>query len=122
MHTILFITKFIKIYDITCITVIFIIFAHQNMQIMDFSNIRVSDVKIEIGSLIKKMRANRKLTQEELAKRLNLSRITIQNIERGNNFTIDTYLLIFQYFDEIQSFSEYIKSKTDDYIEIKSIY
>lgn len=89
---------------------------------MEFSNIRVSDVKTEIGSLIKKMRANKKLTQEELAKRLNLSRITIQNIERGNNFTIDTCLLILQYFNEIESFNEYIKSKIDDYNEIKSIY
>jgi transcriptional regulator with XRE-family HTH domain len=89
---------------------------------MDFSNVRVSDVKINIGTLIKKMRANKKLTQGELAKQLNLSRITIQNIERGNNFTIDTYLLIFQYFDEIESFNEYIKSKVDDYNEIKSIY
>lgn len=89
---------------------------------MEFSNIRVSDVKTEIGSLIKKMRANKKLTQEELAKRLNLSRITIQNIERGNNFTIDTCLLILQYFDEIESFNEYIVSKIDDYNEIKSIY
>ena len=92
------------------------------MQNMDFSNVRVSDVKINIGTLIKKMRANKKLTQGELAKQLNLSRITIQNIERGNNFTIDTYLLIFQYFDEIESFNEYIKSKVDDYNEIKSIY
>jgi DNA-binding XRE family transcriptional regulator len=92
------------------------------MQNMDFSNVRVSDVKIEIGTLIKKMRANRKLTQEELAKRLNLSRITIQNIERGNNFTIDTCLLVFQHFDEIESFNAYIKSKIEDYNEIKSIY
>ena len=89
---------------------------------MEFSNVRVSDVKINIGTLIKKMRAKRKLTQGELAKRLTLSRITIQNIERGNNFTIETYLLIFQYFDEIESFNEYIKSKVDDYNEIKSIY
>jgi len=89
---------------------------------MNFSNIRVSDVKINIGTLIKKMRAKKNLTQEDLAKQLNLSRITIQNIERGNNFTIDTYLLIFQYFDEIESFNEYIKSKVDDYNEIKSIY
>jgi transcriptional regulator with XRE-family HTH domain len=89
---------------------------------MDFYNIRISDVKIEIGTLIKKMRTNRKLTQGELAIRLNLSRITIQNIERGNNFTIDTYLLVLQYFNEMESFSEYIKSKIDDYKEIKSIY
>ncbi len=92
------------------------------MHDMDFYNIRISDVKIEIGTLIKKMRTNRKLTQGELAIRLNLSRITIQNIERGNNFTIDTYLLVLQYFNEMESFSEYIKSKIDDYKEIKSIY
>jgi transcriptional regulator with XRE-family HTH domain len=92
------------------------------MQNMDFSNVRVSDVKIEIGKLIRKMRANRKLTQVELAKRLNVSRITIQNIERGNNFTIDSCLLVFQYFDEIESFNAYIKLKIDDYNEIKSIY
>lgn len=92
------------------------------MHDMDFYNIRISDVKIEIGTFIKKMRTNRKLTQGELAKRLNLSRITIQNIERGNNFTIDTYLLVLQYFNEMESFSEYIKSKIDDYKEIKSIY
>jgi transcriptional regulator with XRE-family HTH domain len=92
------------------------------MHDMDFNNIRISDVKIEIGTLIKKMRTNRKLTQGELAIRLNLSRITIQNIERGNNFTIDTYLLVLQYFNEMESFSEYIKSKIDDYKEIKSIY
>ena len=89
---------------------------------MNFSTIRVSDVKTDIGTLIKKMRANRKLTQGELAIRLNLSRITIQNIERGNNFTIDTFLLVFQYLDEIDSFNEYIKSKIDDYNEIKSLY
>jgi DNA-binding XRE family transcriptional regulator len=89
---------------------------------MNFSSIRVSDVKVEIGILIKKMRTNRKLTQEELANQLNLSRITIQNIERGKNFTIDTCLLLFQYFDELESFSEFIKLKIDDYGELKSIY
>lgn len=89
---------------------------------MIFSTARVSDVKIEIGTLIRKMRTNRKLTQEELASLLNLSRITIQNIERGKNFTIDTCLLIFQYFDELESFNEYIKSRMDDYSDLKSIY
>lgn len=89
---------------------------------MEFGSIRVSDVKIDLGRLIKKMRTDRKLSQEELAKRLNLSRITIQNIERGNNFTIETYLLVLQFFNEIGSFSDYIKSKLEDYNEIKSIY
>lgn len=46
---------------------------------MEFSNVRVIDVKIAMGALIKSMRVRRKLTQEELAQRLNRSRITIQN-------------------------------------------
>ncbi len=89
---------------------------------MDYNSIRISDVKNDLGCLIKKMRTDRKLSQEELAKRLNLSRITIQNIERGNNFTIETFLLLLQYFNEIESYSDYIKSKLEDNNHIKSIY
>ena len=89
---------------------------------MNFSAVKVSDVKIDIGNLIKKMRANKKVSQEVLAKNLNLSRITIQNIEAGKNCTLDTCLLIFQYFDELNSFSDYLKSKRDEYNEIKSFY
>jgi DNA-binding XRE family transcriptional regulator len=92
------------------------------MQNMEFSPIRVYDVKKDLGSLIKKMRVKRKLTQEALAQSLNLSRITIQNIERGKNFTIDPYLLILQHFDEIASLNDFVKAKLDDYHEIKSIY
>lgn len=75
-----------------------------------------------MGALIKSMRVRRKLTQIELAQRLNRSRITIQNAERGNNVTLDTYLLILQFFGEIESFNDYIQSKIDDYHEIESIY
>ena len=89
---------------------------------MIFSTIKVSDIKNDIGVLIKKMRANKKVSQDELARSLNLSRITIQNIEAGKNCTLDTCLLIFQYFDELDSFSAYLKSKSDDYNEIKSFY
>jgi transcriptional regulator with XRE-family HTH domain len=92
------------------------------MHDMEFSNVRVSDVKIAMGALIKSMRVRRKLTQVELAQRLNRSRITIQNAERGNNVTLDTYLLILQFFGEIESFNDYIQSKIDDCHEIESIY
>lgn len=89
---------------------------------MEFSNVRVSGVKIAMCALIKSMRVRRRLTQEELAQRLNRSRITIQNVERGNNVTLDTYLLILQFFCEIESFNDYIQSKIDDCHEIESIY
>jgi DNA-binding XRE family transcriptional regulator len=89
---------------------------------MAISSVKVQDVKKAMGSLIKQMRVKRKLTQEALAQSLNLSRITIQNIERGKNFTIDPYLLILQHFDEIASLNDFVKAKLDDYHEIKSIY
>jgi len=38
---------------------------------------------IEIGELIRKARKGRKMTQEELAKKVGLSRATIINIEKG---------------------------------------
>ncbi len=89
---------------------------------MDFTPIRIHDIKKEVGLWVKKMRTNRKVTQIELADRLNLSRLTIQNIEHGNNFTIDTLLLILQYFDELASFREFIQDKLEDAVDQKSFY
>lgn len=89
---------------------------------MQFDNVRVSDVKIEMGKLVKRMRARHDLTQDELAKRLSLSRITIQHVERGSNVTMDTLLLILQHFDEIHSFRDFIRTKMDEYEEVKSLY
>jgi DNA-binding XRE family transcriptional regulator len=87
-----------------------------------FAPLHISEVKTGIGNLVKTMRTRRKLTQEELGKQLNLSRITIQNIERGNNFTIDTFLLICQHFNELDSFHAFIQSKLEDFKPIKSYY
>jgi len=112
----------IRMRVILCILVYCTIFAYYTIRIMDFSTVRVSDVKIEMGALVKKLRAHQRLTQEELAKRLNLSRITIQNIERGKNFTIDTFLLVLQYFEEMSWFHESIQSKVEEYAAIKSLY
>lgn len=89
---------------------------------MEFFDLRVSDVKAEMGELIKRMRAKQKLSQEELAKQLNLSRITIQNLERGNNFTIDTFLLVLQYFNEMEALYDLVQKKKDDYTNLKSMY
>ncbi len=89
---------------------------------MIFQNKNISDVKKETGLLVKKMRLSNNLSQEELSNKLNLSRITIQNIENGKNFTIDTMLLIFQFFDEMDSFYDFIKSKSEDYNKTESFY
>ena len=53
-------------------------------------NLKIKDVKTEIGQLVKSLHKKQKLSQQELAEQLDLSRITIQNLESGKNFTIDT--------------------------------
>ena len=44
-------------------------------------NLKINDVKSEIAQLVKSYRKQQKLTQQELADQLELSRITIQNLE-----------------------------------------
>lgn len=89
---------------------------------MSFSSLRVSDVKQAMGKLVKQMRSDRKLSQDELAKQLNLSRITIQNLERGGNFTIETFLLVLQHFGEMQALYDFIQAKGEDFSYLKSFY
>lgn len=89
---------------------------------MLFQSVHISDVKLGIGAWVKLLRTQRKLSQEELAKQLNLSRITIQNMERGNNFTIDTLLLVCQYFDELDSVHRFFQTKQEEAQPITSFY
>lgn len=53
----------------------------------------------EIGSKIKKLREEKKLTQEELAKSCGLSRVTLGKVERGElgNTSVKTLDLILSY-------------------------
>ncbi len=76
-----------------------------------FGNITVKDVKKHVGSLVKTMRQRDAITQEELAEKLDLSRITIQNLEAGKNPTIDTVLKVFQYFDLLAGFDSYVANE-----------
>lgn len=72
----------------------------------------IKDVKNHIGILVKLLREREKITQEQLAEKLNLSRVTIQNLEAGKNPTIDTLLKVLQYFDLLSGFDQYIESET----------
>ena len=45
------------------------------------NNLKIKDVKSEIAQLVKSYRKQQKLSQQELADQLELSRITIQNLE-----------------------------------------
>jgi len=52
-----------------------------------FDTIEIKHVKRELGFLVKALRKQRGLSQKQLAKSLDVSRTTIQNLELGKNFT-----------------------------------
>lgn len=81
-----------------------------------------SDVRSKIGELVKAMRNSRNMTQQELAEKLNLTRLTIHKIENGKNFNIDTLLLILQYFDLLNVFSEFIEEQRVHFKDFGSFY
>jgi transcriptional regulator with XRE-family HTH domain len=70
--------------------------------------INIKDVKLSIAELVKVLRKQEKLTQEQLAGKLGLSRITIKNLEGGNNATLDTLFKVLQYFDALGELRDYI--------------
>ena len=76
-----------------------------------FDHLTVKEVKGNIGKLVKTLRNREGITQEELAVKLSLSRITIQNLELGKNPTIDTLLIVLQYFDQLGGFNKYIEAE-----------
>ena len=48
-----------------------------------FETVEIKNVKTVLGELLRLLRKQRKLSQGELAKRLDVSRTTIQNVELG---------------------------------------
>lgn len=85
-------------------------------------NIKIKDIKSEIGQLVKSYRKREKLSRQELAEKLDLSRMTIQNLESGKNFTIDTFLKVLQYFELLSAFNEFMIGKRSDNENVESLY
>ena len=85
-------------------------------------NLKIKDIKVEIGQLVKTLRKNEKLPQKELADKLGISRITLQNLEKGENFTIDTLLKILQYFELSLEFNDFFKMKIEEHTNNKPLY
>ena len=77
-------------------------------------NLNIKFVKLRIGHLIKVLRKNEKLTQSQLGEKLDLSRITIQNLESGKNATLDTLLKTLQHFDKLKAFYDHIESEINN--------
>jgi transcriptional regulator with XRE-family HTH domain len=78
---------------------------------MLFETIKIKDVKIDLGTWTKSMRKAQHLSQEQLAEQLNVSRITIQNLEAGRNITIDTLLKVLRHFDCLSKISHFVKEE-----------
>ncbi len=81
---------------------------------MLFETLKIKDVKTDLGKWVKVMRKNQNLSQHQLADLLNMSRITIQNLEAGKNITIDTLLKVFQHFDALEKFSHFVQVEINE--------
>lgn len=86
------------------------------------ANLKTKDVISEIGRLVKSYRKEQKLSQQELAELLELSRITIQNLESGKNFTIDTLLKVFNHFGLLVGLNQFLIDKRNEKEELTSLY
>jgi len=87
-----------------------------------FDTVEIKDVKNEIGLLIKAMRRQRGISQTRLAKSLDLSRTTIQNLEIGKNFTVDTILKILKEMDLLEQLHSEISQAKKHVVNSKSMY
>ncbi|MEM9820512.1 MAG: helix-turn-helix transcriptional regulator [Bacteroidota bacterium] len=89
---------------------------------MTFETLKIKDVKEELGQAVKLIRKRNKISQSELADLLDLSRVTIQNLESGKNFTIDTLLKVLQQFDLLSQLNDGIQSLVQKHEEVESLY
>lgn len=84
-------------------------------------NLTIYDVKIHIAELSKASRKYEGISQEELAERVDMSRITIQNLEHPKNATLDTFLKVMQHFELLEKFDRFITDSIEDK-SIDSLY
>lgn len=85
-------------------------------------NIKIKDVKLEMGQLVKSLRKKENISQEQLAELLDLSRITIRNLESGKNATTDTVLKVLQHFELLSPLHQLIIDKRNENEELASLY
>ncbi len=87
-----------------------------------FESIEIKEVKIEVGRLMKTIRKQRQLTQLEVSEQLGVSRNTIQNMESGKNFTINTLFKILKEFDLLDKLYREVLSERKAIEQTKSLY
>lgn len=84
-------------------------------------DLTIHDVKSHLADLSRVLRGFEGITQEQLADRLDMSRITIQNLERPKNVTLDTFLKVLQHFDMLEKFDGFIAECIEDK-DVKNLY
>ncbi len=87
-----------------------------------FDSIEIKDVKGELGLLVKALRKQRGLSQIQLAQSLSVSRTTIQNLELGKNFTVDTILKVMKEMDLLSQLNTEITRAKSQVLNSKSMY
>ena len=87
-----------------------------------FETTEINEVKKEIGQLVKAIRKQRKLSQSELAQLLDVSRTTIQNLELGKNFTVDTILKVLKEVDLLHQLNIEIIQAKNQILDAKPLY
>lgn len=84
--------------------------------------VTIKEVKSNVGAWCRSMRKAEKLTKQELAEELGLSRFTIAKLENGENPTLETVLKVLQYFDKLKSFNHFILDEHDGLTNSQSMY
>jgi transcriptional regulator with XRE-family HTH domain len=83
--------------------------------------VSIKAIKLRIGQLVRLLRKRDGLTQQQLAEKLGLSRITVKNLELGQNATLDTLFKALQYFDMLEELDRYFTGETEKR-KYKSLY
>lgn len=87
-----------------------------------FDSVEIKEVKDTLGSLIRTVRKSRKISQVDMATKLDVSRNTIQNLESGKNFTIDTLLKVLKEMDLLDQVHREVLKVKKELTEVKSLY
>ncbi|MCG2418273.1 helix-turn-helix transcriptional regulator [Aequorivita sp. F47161] len=83
--------------------------------------VTIREVKVQLGELCKQQRQRYKISQEDLAQELGLSRYTIQKFENGKNATLDTVLKIANHFNLLEKLYQALKD-LENTNDINSLY
>lgn len=64
---------------------------------MQVQKIKVASALHELGSIVAEVRQARKLSRADFAKQVGIAEKTVWNIEKGQGFTMESFLLILSY-------------------------